>query len=192
MTQQQPSQPQRASAVTLDQWSFTSRFEGVIPHLYLDTVGIPTCGVGFAVRSEAELAQFQWTPSLSEAVADYRIICRQPSGLPASLYKRHTKARLSDESIRNTFEIIIASVRRQLKNWNLDTQPVPVQLALVDMAYNLGVAGLGKYVKMRAAVEARDWARAADECSRRGVQQPRNEATRELFLAALSDEETSQ
>jgi lysozyme len=37
------------------------------------------------------------------------------------------------------------------------------QSALLNMAYNLGASGLLKFRRMWAAIEARDWPRAADE-----------------------------
>ena len=41
--------------------------------------------------------------------------------------------------------------------------PDPVQQALVEMAYQLGVGGLLRFKKMLAAIEARDFQTAADE-----------------------------
>ncbi len=52
------------------------------------------------------------------------------------------------------------------------------------MAYNLGVGGLGRFSNMLHACERGDFAAAADECHRRTCRDDRNEATRELFLAA--------
>jgi len=177
------------SSVSSDQWAFTVRWEGVVPHLYLDTVGIPTCGVGFSVPTEAELVKLPWSPSVETAIEDYRRVRMQPKGLAASSYEPFCNARLSMEAMQMVFDEKIEAVREQLQDdWQLDMQPVPVQIALVDMAYNLGVAGLGKFVKLKAAVARRDWVTAAAESSRRGVQQPRNDATRELFLAAASED----
>jgi len=177
------------SSVSLDQWAFTVRWEGVVPHLYLDTVGIPTCGVGFSVPTEAELVKLPWTPSVQTAVEDYNRVRKQPKGQAASAYEPFCNARLSTEAMHRVFDEKIEAIERQLQDdWQLAMQPAAVQIALVDMAYNLGVAGLGKFVKLKAAVARRDWVTAAAESSRRGVQQPRNDATRELFLAAASDE----
>jgi GH24 family phage-related lysozyme (muramidase) len=179
----------QSSSVSLDQWAFTSRWEGVVPHMYLDTAGIVTCGVGFALRDETAVALLPWTPDVLTAIDDFRILSVKPSGLPAALYKRHCRAELSGAAIREVFELKIADVRRRLEaHWQLSMQPVPVQLALVDMAYNLGVAGLTKFERLHDAVQSRDWITAANECSRRGIQAPRNEATIELFLVASTEE----
>jgi len=75
------------------------------------------------------------------------------------------------------------ALRAQLPAW--DTYPEPAQLALFDMAFNLGVSGLfRKFPKMIAAVRARDWATAAAQCHRNGIQDARNEETADLFRQA--------
>jgi hypothetical protein len=58
-------------------------------------------------------------------------------------------------------------------------------MALLDMAYNLGPAGLLKgYPRMLSAVEAGDWAQAAAECVRGGIGAARNAWTKQQFLSA--------
>lgn len=42
------------------------------------------------------------------------------------------------------------------------------QLALADMAYNLGKTKLSKFVRMRAAIDSGDWSRAA-ACARQSL-----------------------
>lgn len=56
--------------------------------------------------------------------------------------------------------------------------------ALLDMAYNLGVGGLGKFSQLKEAVNRQDWATAAECCNRRTSRAERNDWTREMFLAA--------
>ena len=46
---------------------------------------------------------------------------------------------------------------------NLSSHPIPVQEAIMDMAYNMGVATLGKFKKMIAAINAKNYKKAADE-----------------------------
>lgn len=168
----------------LAQWNFTAPFEGIVPHLYLDTAGVMTCGVGFAVPSVAELVKLPWWPNAFEAQADYRIVRGQPAGRVASFYAPLCKARLLSNGMQAVFAARVAEFRRNMRDWSLERQPLPVQLALVDMAYNLGAGGLSKFAKLRAAVNARDWSTAAVESHRNGVQQARNDATRDLFLSA--------
>ena len=87
-------------------------------------------------------------------------------------------------------EILAADVKSTLlrlgsvfPEWN--TYPEPVQVALVDMAFNLGVPGLvKKFPSFVAAVKSRDWAGASRECRRRGISEARNAETERLFAEA--------
>lgn len=169
-----------------DQWAFTAPFEGIVPHLYLDTRGNPTCGVGFLVTGNVELSRMPWSPDVQAAQADLQLVLEEPPGLPAHRYARLCKARLSELAMRTIFDRKVAEMRRAMtREWHLSTLPESVQLALVDMAYNMGAYALSKFAKLRAACVARDWRAAAAECSRKGVQDARNDATRGLFLAAV-------
>jgi hypothetical protein len=63
--------------------------------------------------------------------------------------------------------------------------PDPAKMALLDMAYNLGPAGLLRgYPRMLRAVESGNWAQAAAECGRGGIGAARNGWTKAQFLAA--------
>ncbi len=172
---------------TLDQWSFTSPFEGVIKHLYLDSEGLPTCGVGFLVATEDACSKLPWQPSVQAALADWRLVKSQPKGFAAKHYAAFCKASLSNQSMRLLFTMRVNEFRRQIADWHLERYPLEAQIALLDLAYNLGPGGLAKYAKLRAALERRNWVAAAEECSRRGVQQRRNDATRALFLRLVED-----
>lgn len=178
----------------MDQWSFTAPFEGIVPHLYLDSGGLLTCGVGFLVEDERELRRLPWSPNVQAAVADARAVKDtlhvEPGQLwharAASAYRPLCSARLSEASMHAIFADKVLAFRRAIDPaWKLTNWPEPVQLALVDMAYNLGVGGLNKYRRLQMAVFARQWHVAADECARRGIQAARNEATRRLFLSAV-------
>lgn len=179
MTEERP--PDREH---VDQWSFTAPFEGVVPHLYLDTTGLPTCGVGFAVPTEQQLLRCgPWLPNALTALADYRRVRVAERGHVAAWYERHCTARLSEPTMRAVFVSRVTECRRAIRDWELERLPDAAQVALVDMAYNLGAAGLGRYDKLQAAVRACDWATAAAECHRRGVQPARNTATAALFMS---------
>ncbi len=116
----------------------------------------------------------------------------QPPGRVASYYRQFCKARIPQAAIRGVFERKVDEIERQLSRpWGYEYLPEAAQIALVDIAYNIGVAGLGKFKKLRAAVLANDWALAAAESKRRerpapnGIAPSRNASTRELFLSLL-------
>ena len=63
--------------------------------------------------------------------------------------------------LRYRYSIVIAELDRHKPQWRYF--PSKVQNGLADMAYNLGLPRLLKFVKMWAALEAGDFATAADE-----------------------------
>jgi GH24 family phage-related lysozyme (muramidase) len=165
-----------------DQWSFTAPFEGVIPHIYKDSRGIITCGVGFALPTARHVFTIPWR-NLHEAdpIADYQHVRLSEPGREPAFYEAITHARLDHQFMWIHFNKQIALFERLLESWNLAAMPAPAKLAIVDMAYNLGVSGLDRYAMLRTACAECDWATAARECHRIGVQDIRNKATAALF-----------
>lgn len=179
----------------LDQWAFTALFEGVIPHLYLDSLGNVTCAVGELVLSEQAARRLPWSPSGDGALVDYHLVKAAPVGHVASWYRPLTKCRLAEPDMRSLFLVRVAQFRKDLQRtgWRIERIPAPGQVALVDMAYNLGVGAPGKgglngdFPSFRRAIEAGNWARAAAECHRRPpVSEARNKATAAQLLACVT------
>ena len=108
--------------------------EGLSLSVYLDTVGVPTIGYGTTWIAGEKVTMD--TPDITPAVA-------------SSLLMSDVYAACMDA------QELFASCWNKL---SYDRQEV-----LVNMAYNLGKAGLGKFVKMRAAIEAGEFNRAALE-----------------------------
>jgi GH24 family phage-related lysozyme (muramidase) len=171
----------------MDQWTFTAPFEGIVPWLYKDSKGNVTCGVGFLVADEDALRRLPWSPSFEYARLDFQAVHDAPAGHTPAFYKPLCKARLSDVSMRAVFDRNVTAVRTALGPLHLERCPLPAQIALVDMAYNLGAANLlsvKKWPHLLAAVRAGQWAIAAEECHREDIQPARNAATRALFVSA--------
>jgi GH24 family phage-related lysozyme (muramidase) len=69
------------------------------------------------------------------------------------------------------------------------TYPAPVKRALLDMIYNLGLAGILKFKQLKKSVEAAKWRNAAKQCHREGPSDERNDWTRDMFLEAAKEAE---
>lgn len=73
------------------------QYEGEIAHMYLDSKGFVTVGVGHLISSatEAHKLAFKTTKNTSatstEISADYNAIKKQPPNRIAAFYKSHTK-----------------------------------------------------------------------------------------------------
>jgi GH24 family phage-related lysozyme (muramidase) len=170
------------------------RFEGNVRHMYRDTEGHVTTGVGHLLRTPADAQKLPWidgrtgqraTPEQIDAEFD-RVI-GMPEGLKAGGYRepdglvlpKALAAALSQQRLENEF---LPGLRRIFPDF--DAFPREAQRALVDMVYNLGVAGLGKkFPKMIAACNSGDWATAAEQCRRSSCREDRNAWTRDQFLA---------
>lgn len=168
-------------------------FEGSVPYMYRCTGGEVTVGVGHAILKPEDALFLNWQqiatslrPPDDLIEADYRKVFQSPKGQIAKAYEPLTTCRMSDAAINQLADadvaIFCAQIDRQLPGW--EEYPEPAQEALFDMAFNLGIAGLRKYVKMLGACSKGDWDTAAAESRRNGVPNTRNEAIRQLFLDA--------
>jgi GH24 family phage-related lysozyme (muramidase) len=168
-------------------------FEGCIPWMYRDTVGKVTVGVGLMLpdAKAAEALPFvvgtrPATPQ--EIAAEFTRIDTMPIGHASAFYKSPAPLELTQQTIdaklTSVLEGFEADLRGQLPHY--ETLPDGVKMALLDMIYNLGPAGLFKdFPHLIAAVDAGDWAQAAERCIRRGPSAARNAWTRQQFLSAV-------
>jgi GH24 family phage-related lysozyme (muramidase) len=174
-------------------------FEGVIDHLYLDTRGHVTVGIGFmlphvadALRLDFKLrtaaAQSPPTASASEVASGYATIAKMEPGHLASFYRAASSLYLIQADIdlaaKTDLRSVVVQVNAALPSFGL--YPESCQEALLDMAYNLGALGLMRFRTMLAAIQNGDWAAAAAQCARRGVDDERNRETAALLrLSAI-------
>jgi GH24 family phage-related lysozyme (muramidase) len=171
--------------------------EGNVPHMYLDTKGLVTVGIGNMLPSvaAAQMLNFIDRATTAKATADaikadYEAVTKQPDSKVASYYRPFTKLDLPNVDIDVLFRARVDEFVGQLKKVYpaFDSFPPSAQLALLDMGFNLGTGGLQKkFPKMNAAIAKLDWAAAGTECNRPDVNQARNDATRALFTAAVAE-----
>jgi len=72
---------------------------------------------------------------------------------------------VSEERVRQCFALDIAITMEDCQRLFADFKELPdeAQLVIANMCFNLGYPRLSKFKNFRAAVEERDWMRAADE-----------------------------
>jgi GH24 family phage-related lysozyme (muramidase) len=173
------------------------KHEGVIPHLYLDTLGLVTCGVGHMIATEQGVANISMVrngdsqpASLNDKVIEWRNVkSLEPARLPA-YYEQHTTLRITDAVVDAIQDLDIATFTALLKgafaSW--DVFPDAAKEALLDMAFQLGVAGLkSKFPVLTLAARAMKWYICAKQCHREGIAEWRNQATADLFLKAAAE-----
>ncbi len=165
-------------------------FEGVIPWMYLDTVGKVTVGVGLMLPDAAAALRLPFQvagrpATEAEILTEFARVDAMPMGRPALFYRGKAEVELVRESIDALLRTVLVGFEGELRKAlaEYDALPQGVKLALLDMIYNLGPAGLLKgYPRLMKAVSAGDFAEASRECLRHGPGVARNEWTRAMFL----------
>jgi GH24 family phage-related lysozyme (muramidase) len=168
-------------------------FEGCVPWMYRDTVGKVTVGVGLMLPD----AKAAWAlpfvvgaraATLEEIAAEYARVDAMAMGRPSAFYKTPTSLVLTQQTIDTKLGSVLAGFEADLRGQfpHYDTLPDGVKMALLDMIYNLGPAGLFKgFPHLVAAIQTGAWQQAAEHCMRRGPSAARNNWTRERFLSAV-------
>jgi GH24 family phage-related lysozyme (muramidase) len=170
-------------------------FEGCVPWMYRDTAGKVTVGVGLMLPNAATASALPFliagVPASPEQIAEEfaRVNALAQGKLPA-FYKLPTSPELPqpviDAKLTSVLTEFEATLRAKLTGY--DALPDGVKMALLDMAYNLGPAGLlTGYPHMLNAVKTGSWSQAAAECSRQGISAARNSWTQAQFLSTVVD-----
>jgi GH24 family phage-related lysozyme (muramidase) len=168
-------------------------FEGCVPWMYRDTVGKVTVGVGLMLpdAKAAEALPFvvgarAATPE--EIAAEYARVEAMAMGRAPAFYKTPGSLVLAEQTIDAKLASVLAGFEADLRGQfpHYDNFPDGVKMALLDMIYNLGPAGLFKgFPHLVAAIQTGAWTQAAEHCMRRGPSAARNDWTREQFLSAV-------
>ena len=161
--------------------------------MYRDTVGKVTVGVGLmlpnAPAAQALPFVLSSCPATPEEIAaEYTRVDAMPMGRASAFYKTPTSLELTQQTIDAKLTSVLKGFEADLRTEfpHYDTIPDPVKLALLDMIYNLGPAGLFKgFPHLVTAVQTGAWAQAAEHCMRRGPSAARNNWTRNQFLSAV-------
>lgn len=183
-----------------------------VPHMYLDIEGNVTIGVGHLIPSAAAAAALALFWRLGPAASGVAGGALRPASEAAkrrawrAVKAKRDRARRGHTAFRNVTRLImsddevamlrnrdIGRTRRELaaraEFRRYETFPADAQLALIDMAFNLGVAGLGEnFPKFSAAVARRNWKVAAAESHRKQPNERRNNQVRAWLEQAAERE----
>lgn len=144
-----PAIIQRATDTRLtfdDIFNFVKEHEGYKPHVYKDSLGIPTIGIGLnLMRPDAKNILQQVGVNYNDAKAGV--------------------IDLTDDQIREIFKITINIAYKDAKQWlpNFDSLPKNMKLAVLDLSFNMGYARLSKFIKTKDFILAKDYKSAAKE-----------------------------
>lgn len=183
------------------------KYEGRVNHLYLDSRGYVTVGVGHLVKNRSAVASIVLCKTknnvpakiatLKEKQEEYdavvKSVSRNYDSYKASYYDKKTRLVMTKEDIDDLLDKHILSFYKELcriytkKNGyfdEFDGFPQNAQLALFDMIFNLGAHKLVKQFKnFDKALKAKGWKKAAKESNRSDIGPDRNNYVKNLFLS---------
>jgi GH24 family phage-related lysozyme (muramidase) len=172
------------------------RWEGCRREMYVDVRGDVRTGVGHLLEDASAALALPWchrttgrrasAPEIRIAFARARA---QGVGHRAPAFQRALDlvlpAGLAGELLTDRIErTLLPGLRRLCPHF--DRYPLPAQRALVEMAFDVGLAELSRFHRLIAACEREDFGAAADHCHRRSSHSARNVATRGLFREAAT------
>ena len=171
------------------------QYEDSIEHMYLDTRGYVTVGVGHMMATAQDASKIAFVSAASGSPAskkeiedEYALIKSMPFGnsYPARRFKSSTKLKLTDITINEITNKHIVSFESELKQiygaTEFNKHPENVKLALFDMIFNLGMPKLkNNYPKFNRFIKAGDYKSAALESNRKGIAAERNKYVKDLL-----------
>lgn len=182
------------------------KYEGRIPHLYLDTVGKVTVGIGHMVPNKVAMNTVKMykietnntyvLATVAEKYSEYDSIKKRPFGKSygAASYKKHTTLIMNVFDINVQRDKHIQTFYKELTGYyaknngfskSFDDMPIEVQKALFDMVFNLGITKLkSQFVKFNGFIKSESWDDAAKQSNRIGISPIRNKYVFDLFKAA--------
>lgn len=113
--------------------------EGCKYEIYLDHLGLPTCGIGHLIKESDE----EHGKPVGTKVSEERV------------------KQLFDEDIKVTLEECQDLFTTDISAW--EALPEEAQLVLANMMFNMGKPRLSKFVKMRQAIEDFDYEEASNQ-----------------------------
>ncbi|WP_043315919.1 hypothetical protein [Microbulbifer sp. HZ11] len=179
-------------------------YEGRYNHLYLDTVGKVTVGIGHLIPDRHAITTIPMyntqngiatTPATTaEKQQEFDHISKQKRNFRAKWYKQYCKLIMKDSDIEiqrdrhiSSFYIELSTLYSTANGYakNFDSFPDKVQLALFDMIFNIGATKLKKqFIKFNKAIQNENWLAASTESHRPQVSPSRNAYVQNLLKSA--------
>ncbi len=180
-----------------------AKYEGHINHLYLDTKGKVTIGVGHLIANKNAMSGvtlyktknnlLTQPTTLQEKMTEYANIAKLSWGkrYGAESFESHTTLKMKDFDIKfllnkhiDSFHIELKNIYKKDKGYskNFGDFNSNVQLALFDMIFNLGATKLVKsFPKFNEAIKNGDFEKAAKQSHRLDISEKRNKYVEDLL-----------
>ncbi len=190
-------------AVRAAWWRLNVPIEGAIPHMYLDTDGLVTCGMGRMLATADEACAIVWqnadgAPASSCDVAAAWQTVKAAQGfrkLGARAFEGMTSVVLPDEGLADALAKLDKNAV-ELTRWfpDFEAWPADAQLGALSLAWACGPDFAPRWPALTAALRHEDYATAATQCFFEhpiGTQVARQEMQRRAFLNAAASTDVS-
>lgn len=185
---------------------FSVKFEGRVPTMYADVLGLITCGVGNLIDPVSVAMHLPFRHANGSLAAPSEIAAEWQRLKAMDLGRYHWRVQaaraglqlhLSDDDIDTLVREKLDDNEQILTRFFPDFEewPAEAQLATLSMAWAMGAGFPSTWPRFTAAARAHDWAACAENCKIREVAPngtpnpgviPRNKANAALFRAAAN------
>ncbi len=181
--------------------AFTIEFEGSVPTMYLDILGLVTVGNGCLIDTPWSAAQLPFVHATGHPATEAEIRAAWQNVKHNANPKLHWKyavpfnngLRLTDVAVEDLMLKRLDAndevFAKTFPGW--EGFPPEVQLAIHSMGWAMGAGFPTEWPNFTKAVRARDWAACAENCKIREAGNPgvvpRNRADKALFEDAARD-----
>ncbi|BEM74046.1 hypothetical protein SME36J_34690 [Serratia marcescens] len=176
----------------LDEAVFDNLFfhEGSITHMYMDTTGHVTIGIGTMLPNvqAAQAVPFISAGNAStpqQIEAEYNRVAAIGPGYTAQHYQQGATMGISPNTVRSLAQSHVNDDRNYLRGMypEFDSFPLSVKVALHDIIYTVGPTRLRNgFPSFNNAINSKNWSEAAKESNRKDVGAGRNRNTRRQLL----------
>ena len=169
--------------------------EGTVDHLYCDTVGYVTIGVGCMLPNEKAACEMplrhrdtnQLVSEQEKSDAFHAVKDAFTDNARASYYKKVSNLYLAQEDIESELKKKLDGfIARIVSSFPaFESFPDKAKIGILDMAYNLGVQGVvKKFPTFSRGIREQNWRLCAEQCRRKQVSQERNDWVKNMFMEA--------
>ena len=185
----------------------TADFERFIPHMYLDSKGNVTIGIGHLITGDKDAVKIHnghlpfFRKNLTgratdaEVVAEFNRLTALKStkkNFRATAFSKYTHLKVdqTDAEAQARFDAVVRIGEISAMPFTkFASYPAGVQMAIDDLVFTMGAPGFRSgFPKFQNAVLHRDWLTAKAQSSRTGVLAARNTAVAAMFDAAIAAE----
>ncbi len=172
-------------------------FEGFIPHIYLDTEGKITTGVGALIDDEDAFMAVDWLvdgkrpatdAEKKAAYARFQDLKRQKKfgqKYGAGYFKDKSRLQVSEEYALKRMNEHLQNDLKKLREGidGFDNLPYPLKEVLLDIRYNTGAVSPEKWPRLRNGIREKNLTKIYHNVNRLKIQAERNQWAKERIKA---------